>query len=348
MTGQRSLAGQGGFTIIEMVVAAGLLVLVTGATFAIFNPAQGTFQVQPEVADMQQRMRVGFDVVQRDLVNAGAGLSTGALRGPLVSTLAPVLPYRLGSVNSDPLAGRFFRPDAITVLQVPGLAPQSSLSAAPASSAAPLQVNLEPGCLASDPACGFRTGMRAIVLDDTGWFDTLTLTGVDPASRLLAHADDALTKRYASGAQVAQVVMTTYYLDANERNGTFQLMRYDGHRTDLPVVDDVVGLAFEYFGEASPPRLLRPATDPEGPWNELRSAPARGWREQPGRRLGSGRELRVPGRGRRAPFASCRAGRRCHQRCRSRRPCSWTGRGVPTRRHRTATTPTCSASARSG
>jgi hypothetical protein len=45
-------------------------------------------------------------------------------------------------------------------------------------------------------------------------------------------------------------------------------MHYDGYQTDLPIVDNVVSLAFEYFGEPAPPTLLpnKALSDPRGPW----------------------------------------------------------------------------------
>ena len=45
------------------------------------NPAQGTFRVQPEVSDLQQRLRVGIDTLQKDLVMAGAGTYNGEAAG---------------------------------------------------------------------------------------------------------------------------------------------------------------------------------------------------------------------------------------------------------------------------
>jgi len=67
-------ASQAGFTIIEMMISTMIMVAVTGAVFQLMNPAQGTFQAQPEVSDMQQRMRVGVDVLTKDIVMAGAGV----------------------------------------------------------------------------------------------------------------------------------------------------------------------------------------------------------------------------------------------------------------------------------
>ena len=59
----------------------------------------------------------------------------------------------------------------------------------------------------------------------------------------------------------------TYYLKAD----TAELMQYDGGISDLPMVEHVVDLAFEYFGaDASGGTLIRiePAMFVDGPWTE--------------------------------------------------------------------------------
>jgi len=67
---------------------------------------------------------------------------------------------------------------------------------------------------------------------------------------------------------VVRDVMTTYYLKAE----TSQLMQYDGGGSDLPMIDHVVRLAFDYFGPESLPGtpLVRfdPAVLVDGPWSE--------------------------------------------------------------------------------
>jgi type II secretory pathway pseudopilin PulG len=75
----------------------------------------------------------------------------------------------------------------------------------------------------------------------------------------------------ASGSSLPTPVLATrtYYLKANPADladpsvGAFDLMQYDGRQTDLPVVDHVAGLAFEYFGDAG---MIDPATLTDGPW----------------------------------------------------------------------------------
>jgi type II secretory pathway pseudopilin PulG len=62
----------------------------------------------------------------------------------------------------------------------------------------------------------------------------------------------------------------TYYL-RSAAPGTFQLMQYDGGLSDLPMLDHVVRLSFDYFGPATsggPFVRLEPATLVDGPWME--------------------------------------------------------------------------------
>ena len=73
------------------------------------------------------------------------------------------------------------------------------------------------------------------------------------------YRSDTITVFYvpASATSVAASAVTTrtYYLKADAASGAFDLMQYDGRQTDLPVVDHVAGLAFEYYGDPRPPRI---------------------------------------------------------------------------------------------
>ena len=75
-------------------------------------------------------------------------------------------------------------------------------------------------------------------------------------------------KTYAANAtRIAAATSRTYYLKSDPATNTFQLMRYDGDgAADAPVVDHVVSLTFQYFGDPQPPMIRRPLTDSTGPW----------------------------------------------------------------------------------
>ena len=77
------------------------------------------------------------------------------------------------------------------------------------------------------------------------------------------YRQDAISVRYLPPGE-SVVVSHTYHLRRDPATGTLQLMHYDGASTDLPVADHVVGLRFEYFGDA--PLPLDPAVLQDGPW----------------------------------------------------------------------------------
>ena len=255
-----------GFTLVEMLIAMTVMLFVVAGVFSVFNPSQGAFQTQPEVSDMQQRLRVGVDRLYGSLVMAGAGTYSGAAVGALHNFFAPVLPFRAGSLNSDPSRGVRYRPDAISVFHVPTTPSQCTIRDQMPQPSAEIKVNAQPGCPQNDQLCGFSEGMRALIFDDTGSYDIFTITAVQESSLHLQHNRDDFSKAYDAGARITQIQTDTFYLESDARTNRYQLMYYDGAFTDTPLIDDVVGLRFEYFGDATPPQLSKPVTDPVGPW----------------------------------------------------------------------------------
>ena len=52
----RRLASEAGFTIVEMLISALIMMTAVGAVFTLMNPSQGMFQAQPEMSELQQRL----------------------------------------------------------------------------------------------------------------------------------------------------------------------------------------------------------------------------------------------------------------------------------------------------
>jgi hypothetical protein len=261
--------GEGGFTLTEMLIAVTIMMVVTGAVFQLLNPTQGVFQAQPEVADMQQRMRVAVDSIGKDLVMAGAGAHMGASNGGALSNFfAPIMPYKHG--DNYLTVTNYFDPSAITLLYVPTTTAQTRVIEALGNNSQEMDVEAQMNCGTDkqDRLCGFKEGMRVLIFDVDGSWDIVTITNVQDAALHLQHSGK-LSGKYDSGnATLTQVAAHTYYLKEDAVKKTYELRHYDGYKSDLPLVDDVVSLEFEYFGEPLPPQKLlsKPLTDAIGPW----------------------------------------------------------------------------------
>ena len=239
---------------VEMLVSTAIMLVVTGAIFGLMNPSQGTAQAQPEVSDQQQRLRVSTDMLYKDLVMTGAGPYQGPTTGSLMNFFAPILPYRAGQVNNDPLSNVFFRPDAITLVYVPNTSSQTTITTSMPNVSAEIKVAAQPNCPSGDELCGFKEGMSVLVFDNTGAWESFEITQVQTSALHLQHRGTKFQKAYDAGANIVEAQFHTYWLDTvNDR-----LMHYDGIVTDLPVADNVVGLNFRYYGDPNPPLAPKP------------------------------------------------------------------------------------------
>lgn len=241
-----------GFSLVETLVSLVLMLAVTGAVFGLLNPNTQISQAQPEAMDMQQRARVASDVLARDLFMAGAGLYAGPQAGALTNYFAPVIPRKMGFQNADTYT--VARPDAITIQYVPNTYSQTTIRDPMPQPSSELKVEDMPNCPAGQQLCGFTIGMTILIFDDLGHFDFFTVTNVQNAAGHLQHRQQDLSYSYQPGAYVAQAATHTYYLDQVNR----QLRHYDGYQTDVPVVENVVGLTFTYYGDPNPPRTPKP------------------------------------------------------------------------------------------
>ena len=280
-----------GFSILEMIVSMGVMLAVTGGIFAVMNPSQGTFQTQTEVSDLQQRLRVASDTLYKDLVMGGGGAYQGSMSGSLNYAFAAIVPFRSGAVGQDPPGT--FKTDTITITYVPPTVAQTTLSDNPGNSltnSSETKVNAEAGCPAGDLLCGFKEGMTLLIYDSTGHSDTFTVTQIQDNNAnnvKLQHNSDKLAYEFLAdcssqpapnpcgSTKIVQAASYSYYLKTDALNKTGQLMFYDGGiGADVPVVDNVVGLTFKYYGDPQPPQLNgNPLSNTIGPWTTYGPTP---------------------------------------------------------------------------
>jgi hypothetical protein len=281
----RSRRAEAGFSIIEMLIATVIMMVVTGATFGLMNPAHGMFVAQPEVSDMQQRLRIAMETLQKDLLMAGAGTYSGNNKlGSLGQYVSTILPDREGNITPDPpgtfkctttFCNSLGASDTITIMYVPPTSAQTTLRENMPQSSAELKVNPQVGCgPLDDMLCGFKEGMQVMVFDDTGTSDIFSITNVQDDALHIQHKGQDLSKAYPLNTTfVTQIAAATYWLKTDTAAETYQLMRYDGYQTDVPIAENVVGMAFEYFADPAPPVVLKSVSDPVGPWTNYGPKP---------------------------------------------------------------------------
>ncbi len=239
-----------GFTMAESLLVLLLTLVVIGAALGVLTPDVAIAGAQPDIADVQQRARVASTILFEHLLDAGAGPSAGPRVGPLHAFVAPVLARRLGRTGTSDAAVS----DAVTIVSAVSPGAAAALAAPFAAGATDLAVLPGPECAGLPGLCGLVTGGAALVFDDDGTFDLFTVTSVTGSHLVVeAHRPDA-HPAYGTEATVVPVSTRTYYFDADAR----QLRVSDGYLGDTPVVDDVVGLTFEYFADASPLAAPRP------------------------------------------------------------------------------------------
>jgi hypothetical protein len=248
--------------LIEVLLAMALTLAITSTLLAMLNPATGAFQIQPESADLQQRLRAASDVLFQDLAAAGAASAASATAMPASRGVASVFPQRLGRRSPDPPGT--FSASRISLWSInPGA--QTTLAAPLPSASGIATISTTTGCVMADPSCGFRSGMTVGVFDTTGGIDLFSVASVSGATLSLQHdmRDGGVLHRV--GEPLLDVVVRDYFLKDDAASGGPQLARYDGaDGSDVPVVDHAVQLRFDYFGDPDPPALVN-ATPPAEP-----------------------------------------------------------------------------------
>jgi prepilin-type N-terminal cleavage/methylation domain-containing protein len=244
-----------GFTLLEVLVASAILASAFVVLLRVIADGQRVARAQPEAADLRQRVRVAADMLQRDLLMAGAGTVHGAAAGPLSNYLPAVLPMRTGARRADPELSFF--DDRISILYAEEGAVAAPLSIDMATPDVDVPVNSAAAGCPSAGLCGFESGTRALILDtgDVGsGYDTFSVSGLS-AGLVHGPPDPTLSLAYArAGTEVVPIRQRVYYLDA----ATHRLMLYDGHQTDVALAENVVSLRFEYFGDPWPGSVPRP------------------------------------------------------------------------------------------
>ena len=235
------MRAEGGYTVVELLVAATVMLVALSGFVGVVHSSAARGTLSNESADLHQRARVAGEILMSILGGAGAGTAAG----PLHHFFAAVDPKRRpGSLSSR----------AVTVRSIPGDAARGRLAQrlTPASDVIVLDAGF--GCATGQTACGFEAGMDIVLFDDAGQWDSATVRAVGPGSLVIADRAAARSVIYPAGAHAAQFIETTLYLD--DTDGT--LRREHPGLSNVPLLDNVLDLRFEYIGDPAPPIYPRP------------------------------------------------------------------------------------------
>jgi hypothetical protein len=121
-----------------------------------------------------------------------------------------------------------------------------------------------------------------LVVDDGGRFNLFTVMAVAGDVVDLQLRDPVLAASFGPGASVAGAVVESYAIKTDPAAQDFQLLEYDGYRSEQPVSDDIVGMRVGTSAIAPP--SVAAAVGSCGTMDHLRAeAAASGRRRSPGR-----------------------------------------------------------------
>jgi prepilin-type N-terminal cleavage/methylation domain-containing protein len=251
-TANRGVISETGFSLLEVLIAMAAFAAALVPMLYVAGAGQRLARSQPEAGDLEQRVRVGVDKLQRDLAMAGAGPPHGPLAGRLSAYVPAIVPARTGLRSPDAALSVF--DDRVSILYVPDGTSSVPLATTMTSPAADLAVDpTSPGC-APTGLCGFSEGTRALILDTAAVGDGYEVFTVTSVAEWLGHGspNPSFPRLYGAGASIVPIVQRVYHFDRAGR----RLMLYDGYQSDMPLIDNVVDVRFEFFGESAASGLV--------------------------------------------------------------------------------------------
>jgi type II secretory pathway pseudopilin PulG len=142
---------QGGFSLVELLIAVVVTLIITGAVFGLMLSGQSAFRREPHATDRQQNVRIAMDLIQRDLTTAGMGLPAN------VQVFRPGLDADSGA----PASGSGQQPDQLELIGADGTCPTMDVCENTSSQYVPRQpVTASPPA----PTCLFSSADKLVFL----------------------------------------------------------------------------------------------------------------------------------------------------------------------------------------
>lgn len=158
-----------GFTLVELLVAMAISMFVLAAVLSIFNSSSLSYNVQEDIAAVQQDVRVGKMFIERDIRMAGAGLAEYPPLANLAddATIGITFKNGFGVNDSDEIVIRYITPVPDMCGDPPTGAGSDDVSCAslPPLLTAPQNNNTEEGM----PVTSSSVNVEQDSMDNTDW-----------------------------------------------------------------------------------------------------------------------------------------------------------------------------------
>jgi hypothetical protein len=217
---------QRGSAIIELLVAAVVLMAVAGAAFAILHQGLAAAPALEESSDLHQRARVASAALVEDL-RAAHDAGTPLALSP-VDPRGPGDPA--GTAVGDTLTVRYPVEHAARGRLAQRLDPGVGVALLEAA-----------GCPAGTTACGFTASAQGLITDGVDAV-TVAIDGIGPGTLVVRDLFVPRPRAFAPGSAVIEVTQVTYRFDPLAR----QLLRSEGAGTFV-LVDNVIAASFAYL-----------------------------------------------------------------------------------------------------
>ncbi|MEW6323547.1 MAG: prepilin-type N-terminal cleavage/methylation domain-containing protein, partial [Acidobacteriota bacterium] len=213
------LEREGGFSLPELLVSLSITLVVTAAALTALQDANRTTQAATVMSDVNQNLRVGMNLLIRDLLLAGSRVPTGGIPVPSGEGALPILrPGPTGStltfppewttlpaVSPGPALGQVIngvQTDVVTILYVDV---RLDLGTAAAIAEDGSSITLPDTVAVDDPAAGIREGDLIMITNGLG--NALQeVTAVEGQQLIFAAtAESGLNQREAPQGSVLQL-----------------------------------------------------------------------------------------------------------------------------------------------
>ena len=221
-----------GYTLVELLIVTAIVGMVAAGIVGVYQVSQGIYTRATGLEDAQSGARAGLDRMASELRLIGSywfGAATSAQGNAIIAATPTSITFMANVDNVD----------ALSVINGAEATPSSTAT----GTSVPLSLS------AADTADAFRiyvanpeTNNDYIYIANGGGREVRRITGIDDGNTLTL--TPALSSSYPVGSIVRDVKRITYARDTVAN----RLTRTQGGSGADPVVDNVTGLTFTYYG----------------------------------------------------------------------------------------------------